>query len=76
MSTATLTHQPMPARAPAAEESHSVPSPASNSASDRATSDARETRLLATIAGVAALIILVFFLVMMWLLSGYGPPTA
>ncbi len=73
MSTATVSHQPTPARKSAQKASQAAAAPAPATPRDRAAQDAHETRLLATITGVASLIILVFFIAMMWWLSGYGP---
>lgn len=74
MSTATL-HQHQPTRTPASangERAQPARATASEAPSRPATTD-DGTRLLATLAGAATLVILVFFLAMMWWLSGYGP---
>lgn len=70
MSTATLTHQPRPATKAVQA---SAAQPAKATAPSRSAKVDDGTRLLATLAGAATLVILVFFLAVMWALSGYGP---
>lgn len=74
MSTATL-HQHQPTRVqPSVRSENSQPVEATAAvASSRPAKTDDGTRLLATLSGAAVLVILVFFLAMMWWLSGYGP---
>lgn len=71
MSTATLTHQPMPARDPRAATTSATQTAAPEKT--YAEQDAHDTRVIAALAGGAALIILVFWIGMMTWLSSYGP---
>lgn len=72
MSTATLLHQPQTAR-DARKTERTGAAPEAAPARTQAEQDAHETRVIASLAGAAALIILVFWIGMMWWLSGYGP---
>jgi hypothetical protein len=73
----SMTHAPTSQRRSGAAVTPSrgsvTPLPQESREVDPAAKDARETRLLLTIVGAGALVVLVFFLTMMWILSSYGP---
>lgn len=75
MSSATVRHPAATSPAKAKTKAESTPAAPARKETF-AEQNARETRQLAIIAGVSIGILFVFFLVMMWILSGNDPRTA